>query len=45
MKGAELSRLLNEQLPKLQKELDDLYSEYQREVDKAERERRPTPAP
>ena len=45
VKGAELSRLLNEQLPKLQKELDDLYSEYQREVDKAERERRPTPAP
>jgi ABC-type transporter Mla subunit MlaD len=43
--GSELTRLLNEQLPKLQKELDDLYLEYQQEVEKAERERRPTPAP
>jgi ABC-type transporter Mla subunit MlaD len=43
--GAELNRVLNEQLPKLQKELDDLYSEYQKELDKAERERRATPAP
>jgi ABC-type transporter Mla subunit MlaD len=45
VKGAELSRLLNEQLPKLQKELDDLYLEYQQEVEKAEREQRPTPSP
>ncbi len=43
--GAELTRLLNDQLPKLQKELDDLYAEYQKELDKAERERRATPAP
>jgi len=43
--GSELTRLLNEQLPKLQKELDDLYAEYQKEIQKAERERRPTPAP
>lgn len=43
--GAELTRLLNDQLPKLQKELDDLYAEYQKELDKAERERRVTPAP
>jgi len=43
--GAELTRLLNDQLPKLQKELDDLYAEYQKELDKAERERRITPAP
>ncbi len=41
--GTELARLLNEQLPKLQKELDDLYAEYQKEIDKAERLRTPTP--
>jgi ABC-type transporter Mla subunit MlaD len=39
--GAELARLLNEELPKLQKELDDLYAEYQKELGKA----RPQPAP
>lgn len=41
--GAELARLLNEQLPKLQKELDDLYAEYQKEVDRTEPRRTPTP--
>lgn len=41
--GAELARLLNEQLPKLQKELDDLYAEYQKELEKAQPQ--PTPAP
>jgi ABC-type transporter Mla subunit MlaD len=41
--GAELARLLNEQLPKLQRELDDLYSQYQREIEKAQRERTPAP--
>ncbi len=41
--GGELTRLLNEQLPKLQKELDDLYGQYQRELQKAESERTPTP--
>lgn len=40
--GGELARLLNDQLPKLQKELDDLYSEYQRDLQKAERERTPS---
>ena len=30
--GGELTRLLNEQLPKLQKELDDLYAQYQKEL-------------
>lgn len=41
--GGELTRLLNEQLPKLQKELDDLYAQYQKELQKAESERTPTP--
>lgn len=41
--GTELTRLLHEQLPKLQKELDDLYAEYQKEIDKAERQRTPAP--
>jgi ABC-type transporter Mla subunit MlaD len=41
--GGELSRLLNEQLPKLQRELDDLYAQYQKELQKAESERTPTP--
>lgn len=40
--GGELTRLLNEQLPKLQKELDDLYAQYQKELRKAESERTPT---
>jgi ABC-type transporter Mla subunit MlaD len=39
--GAALTSLLSEQLPKLQKELDDLYSQYQKELDKANRERTP----
>jgi ABC-type transporter Mla subunit MlaD len=43
--GAELARLLNDQLPKLQQELDDLYLQYQRELEKAEREHQPTPSP
>ncbi len=38
--GTELSRLLNDQLPKLQKELDDLYAEYQHEVERQEKEGR-----
>ena len=42
--GTELARLLNDQLPKLQRELDDLYLQYQMELEKAEKER-PTPAP
>jgi ABC-type transporter Mla subunit MlaD len=41
--GGELTRLLNEQLPKLQKELDDLYAQYRKELQKAESERTPTP--
>jgi ABC-type transporter Mla subunit MlaD len=41
--GRELTRLLNDQLPKLQKELDDLYAQYQKELRKAEPERTPTP--
>lgn len=39
--GSELTKLLNEQLPKLQRDLDDLYSEYQKDLEKAERERTP----
>lgn len=39
--GEELTRLLNDQLPKLQKELDDLYVEYQRDLERSRR----TPAP
>jgi len=41
--GAELARLLNEQLPKLQKELDDLYAQYQKELDKARPQQTPSP--
>jgi ABC-type transporter Mla subunit MlaD len=43
--GAALTQLLGEQLPKLQKELDDLYAEYQKELEKARRERTPAPQP
>jgi ABC-type transporter Mla subunit MlaD len=43
--GTELTRLLSEQLPKLQKELDDLYAEYQKQLEKAQRERSPAPQP
>lgn len=38
--GAELARLLDQQLPKLQQELDSLYEDYRREL---ERQRTPTP--
>jgi ABC-type transporter Mla subunit MlaD len=41
--GEEMTRLLNDELPKLQKELDDLYDQYQKELQKAESERTPTP--
>jgi ABC-type transporter Mla subunit MlaD len=41
--GGELTRLLNEQLPKLQRELDELYAQYQKELQKAESERTPSP--
>lgn len=40
--GTELSRLLNEQLPKVQRELDDLYRQYQKDLD-ARMRRTPTP--
>ena len=43
--GTELARLLNDQLPKLQHELDDLYLQYQMELDKAEKEQRAKPTP
>lgn len=45
--GLELSRLLNEQLPKLQKELDDLYQQYLDELErqKQERDKREKKAP
>jgi ABC-type transporter Mla subunit MlaD len=43
--GEQLTRLLNEQLPKLQKELDDLYAEYQKELEAAMREPSPAPKP
>jgi hypothetical protein len=36
---------LNDQLPKLQKELDDLYAEYLKDLEKARSERSPTPQP
>jgi ABC-type transporter Mla subunit MlaD len=39
----ELAQLLNDQLPKLQKELDDLYAQYQKELQKAESQPTPTP--
>jgi len=42
--GKEIQRLLDDQLPKLQKELDDLYAEYQDEVEKQERAKK-TPTP
>jgi len=41
--SGELTRLLNDQLPKLQKELDDLYADYQREVEKEEKARQKQP--
>ena len=41
--GSELTRLLNDQLPKLQKELDQLYMDYEREVEKAQKDRTPAP--
>ena len=37
--GQELARLLNEQLPKLQRELDDLHRRYLEEVERQKRER------
>jgi ABC-type transporter Mla subunit MlaD len=43
--GEQLTRLLNDQLPKLQKDLDDLYAEYLKELEKARSERSPTPKP
>jgi ABC-type transporter Mla subunit MlaD len=43
--GEQLTRLLNDQLPKLQKELDDLYAEYLKDLEKARSERSPTPQP
>jgi ABC-type transporter Mla subunit MlaD len=43
--GEQLTRLLNDQLPKLQKELDDLYAEYLKDLEKARSERSPTPNP
>lgn len=39
--GAELALLLNEQIPKLQQELDGLYEQYEQELQRA----RPTPSP
>jgi ABC-type transporter Mla subunit MlaD len=36
--GNELSRLMDDQLPKLQKQLDDLYLRYQQELDRKKRE-------
>ncbi len=36
--GSELSQLLNEQLPKLQRELDDLYGQYLQELERRKRE-------
>lgn len=39
--GASLALLLDEQLPKLQQELDGLYEQYQQELERA----RPTPTP
>jgi hypothetical protein len=41
--GDELTRLLNDQLPKLQKDLDDLYGEYQRDLDQEQRSREKKP--
>ena len=41
--GEQLGRLLNDQLPKLQKELDDLYAEYLKDLEKARSEPVPTP--
>ena len=38
--GAELARLLDQQLPRLQQELDSLYEDYRRELEK---QRTPTP--
>jgi ABC-type transporter Mla subunit MlaD len=41
--GEELRRLLNDQLPKLQKELDDLYGEYQRNLEQERRKQEKNP--
>ena len=41
--GDELTRLLNDQLPKLQKELDDLYTEYQHDLEQERRNHEKTP--
>jgi ABC-type transporter Mla subunit MlaD len=43
--GEQLTRLLNDQLPQLQKELDDLYAEYLKDLEKARSERSPTAKP
>lgn len=40
--GAELARLLDQQLPRLQQELDSLYEDYRRELEK---QQTPSPAP
>jgi ABC-type transporter Mla subunit MlaD len=41
--GDELTRLLNDQLPKLQKDLDNLYGEYQRDLEQERRKREKNP--
>ncbi len=38
--GAQLAELLNSQLPKLQQELDGLYAEYRKELERKEREKK-----
>jgi ABC-type transporter Mla subunit MlaD len=38
--GTQLSQLLNEQLPKLQRELDDLYEQYLKELERQKSEKR-----
>jgi ABC-type transporter Mla subunit MlaD len=41
--GDELKRLLNDQLPKLQKDLDDLYGQYQRELEQERKKHEQNP--
>ncbi len=41
--GDELTRLLNDQLPKLQKDLDNLYGEYQRDLEQERRKHEKNP--
>jgi ABC-type transporter Mla subunit MlaD len=41
--GDELTRLLNDQLPKLQKDLDDLYGEYQRDLEQERQKHQQSP--